>query len=85
MSLPATLPVVSVEPPKTETGDITVTLDSSVLPAETAARTKTVYTVHNPPADPKFDYQKYLDATKSTDLYIPSTFALTPDQQSRWQ
>jgi hypothetical protein len=85
-NLPPTLPVVSVVPPNTTTGDLTVTLDPSpILPAETAARVKTVYTVHNPVEDPKFDYQKYLDATKTTSLYIPPTFALTPDQQSRWQ
>ena len=62
MSLPATLPVVSVEPPNTETGDLTVTLAvPPTVPTETAERIQTVYTVHNPPADPKFDYQKYLE------------------------
>lgn len=83
---PTSLPVVSVEPPNTRTGDLTVTLQVPPnVPAETAARIKTVYTVHNPAPESTFNYQEYLQATKSTNLYIPSTFALTPNQQSRWQ
>ena len=83
LPLPKTLPLESVEPVNIHSRLVTFSVPATV-PAQVVPRIQTEYYIREQP-DPKFNYRDYLNATKVTDRYIPSTFALTPNQQSMWQ